>query len=98
VNALELWQRYRQYLHVAPSVGLTLDISRMLFPPSFFEEMSQPMAQALQAVTNWNAEVWPTWTSSAGWGHYWLRAPATRPGGGHPHGCGADNPRDWQLR
>lgn len=30
MNSLELWKRYREYLNVNSSVGVTVDISRMV--------------------------------------------------------------------
>ena len=34
-----LWNRYREYLCVSESLGLSLDISRMSFSDGFFAEM-----------------------------------------------------------
>ena len=37
----QLWERYREHLCVVPSVGMTLDISRMRFDASFLAEASK---------------------------------------------------------
>ena len=40
------WPRYKQYLCICPSIGLSLDISRMNFDESFLQKMAPTMEKA----------------------------------------------------
>ena len=74
MDKLSLWRRYQQYLCQCPSVGLTLDISRMDFDDDFFDQMEPRMAQAYEAMTDLEAGEIANPDEQRMVGHYWLRA------------------------
>ena len=75
----QLWERYREHLCVVPSVGMTLDISRMRFDASFFARMAAPMAKAFDAMQALEAGAIANPDEHRQVGHYWLRAPELAP-------------------
>jgi glucose-6-phosphate isomerase len=75
----ELWQRYRDHLCVCESIGLTLDISRMNFPDTFFAEMSERMAKAYKAMGELEGGAIANPDEKRMVGHYWLRDAALAP-------------------
>ncbi len=77
--SLELWNRYRQYLCVVESVGLSLDISRMKFAPDFFARMQDPMARAFADMDALEQGAIANPDERRMVGHYWLRAPDLAP-------------------
>lgn len=79
MNKLELWERYKKYLCAAPSLGLELDISRMLFDEDFLERMSEPIGDALQAMDELEKGAIANIDENRMVGHYWLRAPELAP-------------------
>jgi glucose-6-phosphate isomerase len=72
VNA-ELWKRYQQYLCTCPSIGLSLDISRMNFPPTFLPQMSSAMEKAFAAMDALEGGAIANPDENRMVGHYWLR-------------------------
>ena len=42
MNEIDLWRRYQKYLCVCPTIGLQLDISRMMFADDFLDHTPQP--------------------------------------------------------
>ncbi len=50
MNGVELWRRYRLYVCAVPTIGLQLDISRMVFDEAYLERMTKPMSRALAAM------------------------------------------------
>ena len=46
-TAAAQWSRYKQFLCTCPSIGLSLDISRMNFDDAFLNQMKAPMQKAL---------------------------------------------------
>ena len=50
MNSAELWKRYRDTLCSAPSIGLTLDVSRMAFDDAFLARMAPAMEKAYAAM------------------------------------------------
>jgi len=79
-NPIELWHRYQQHLCTCPTLGLSLDISRIPFGDSFFKDMAGPMRKAYAAMQRLEAgdKVNPDEKDDAGKpgrmvGHYWLR-------------------------
>lgn len=79
MNSLELWARYQQYLCIMPQVSLTLDISRMRFDDSLFEQMAPAMEKALAAMDALENGAIANASESRQVGHYWLRAPELAP-------------------
>lgn len=75
----ELWERYKQYLCVSPSVGFTLDISRMNFAATFLDQMREPMRAALTAMDALEKGAISNPDEQRRVGHYWLRAPEMAP-------------------
>ncbi|WP_224244815.1 glucose-6-phosphate isomerase [Hyalangium gracile] len=74
-----LWERYKKYLCVCPSVGFTLDISRMNFSATFLEEMAAPMRSAFRAMEALEQGAIANPDEKRRVGHYWLRAPELAP-------------------
>ena len=79
MNRTELWQRYRDYLCPCPEVGLTLDISRMLFADSYLDASAASMARAFDATEALEAGAIANPDEDRMVGHYWLRDPKRAP-------------------
>lgn len=79
MDRLDLWRRYKQHLCECPSVGLTLDISRINFPDDFFEQAGPWMDVAYEAMTSLEAGDIANPDEQRMVGHYWLRAPLKAP-------------------
>ncbi|WP_224362479.1 glucose-6-phosphate isomerase [Hyalangium versicolor] len=75
----ELWERYKKYLCVSPSVGFTLDISRMNFPATFLDQMAEPLKAAFNAMEALEKGSIANPDEQRRVGHYWLRAPELAP-------------------
>ncbi|QAT88643.1 glucose-6-phosphate isomerase [Corallococcus coralloides] len=75
----ELWERYQRHLCVVPSVGLTLDISRMNFGADFLDGMRSRMDAAFQAMDALEKGAIANPDEKRRVGHYWLRAPELAP-------------------
>ncbi|MEX0655370.1 MAG: glucose-6-phosphate isomerase [Phycisphaeraceae bacterium] len=75
----DLWHRYRKFLTRCPSVGLSLDISRMRFTSHFWSRMEPAMQQAYQAMQKLEAGDIANPDENRMVGHYWLRAPDLAP-------------------
>jgi glucose-6-phosphate isomerase len=78
-DAKTLWNRYRQYLAVCPTIELALDISRMRFDDGFFDRMSAPMARAFSEMAELEKGAIANIDERRMVGHYWLRDPALAP-------------------
>ena len=79
MNKAALWQRYQDLLCQCPSVGLTLDISRIPFDDGFFDRMEPTMQVAYDAMAKLEAGQIANPDESRMVGHYWLRAPQLAP-------------------
>ncbi len=79
MTSLQLWQRYSAHLCVVDSLGISLDISRMMFSDDFLARMSGPMAQAFSAMEALEAGAIANPDEGRRVGHYWLRAPQLAP-------------------
>lgn len=79
MNNKELWERYKQYLCEAPSIGLRLDLSRMNFAENFFSRMEPDIQKAYQAMDALEAGAIANPDENRMAGHYWLRAPELAP-------------------
>jgi glucose-6-phosphate isomerase len=75
----ELWQRYQKYLCSAPSLGLTLDVSRMTFDDRFLSQMEPAMQAAYRAMDDLEKGGIANPDEHRMVGHYWLRAPERAP-------------------
>jgi glucose-6-phosphate isomerase len=79
MDRLKLWQRYNRYLCRCSGTGLTLDVSRMDFPPALLTR-SQPMAQAAyDAMKALESGAIANPDEKRMVGHYWLRSPDLAP-------------------
>ena len=79
MDAQQLWQRYQQYVCVAESIDLALDISRMNFDDGFLERMAAPMQRAFEAMDELEAGAVANVDEQRMVGHYWLRDPQRAP-------------------
>jgi glucose-6-phosphate isomerase len=75
-----LWDRYREYLNVQPSIGLSVDVSRMTLTPEYLAKMEPAMQQAFAAMDALEAGAIANPDEKRMVGHYWLRDPARAPG------------------
>jgi glucose-6-phosphate isomerase len=73
------WQRFCDYLTGVPSVGLTLDISRMSFTEQWLEEMEPRMQKAFSEMAELERGSVANRDEKRMVGHYWLRAPELAP-------------------
>lgn len=75
----QLWQRYQRYLSRIPSLGLTLDISRMGFADGSLDGMDLPLVAALREMEALEKGAIANPDEKRMVGHYWLRAPDLAP-------------------
>ena len=74
-----LWQRYQDHLCKCPGLGISLDISRISFGPTFFKDMEPAIDQAYAAMDRLEAGEIANPDENRMVGHYWLRAPELAP-------------------
>jgi glucose-6-phosphate isomerase len=74
-----LWERYKKYLCQCPSIGLTLDISRISFADDFLSRMEPEIQKAFQSMDTLEAGAIANPDENRMVGHYWLRNPALAP-------------------
>jgi glucose-6-phosphate isomerase len=79
MSTRELWQRYQKYLCTAPSLDLTLDVSRMTFGDGYLERMADAMTAAYAAMDALEKGAIANPDEKRMVGHYWLRAPKLAP-------------------
>ena len=79
MNASELWDRYRKYLCTVPSLGLSVDISRIHFEDGWLGQMEPAMQRAYQAMDELERGAIANPDENRMVGHYWLRAPELAP-------------------
>jgi glucose-6-phosphate isomerase len=75
----ELWQRFQQHYHEFPTIGLALDLSRMMFADGFFSRMEAPMQKAFAAMDALEKGAIANPDEKRMVGHYWLRNAALAP-------------------
>lgn len=80
MNKLELWQRYKDYVCNCETIGLSLDISRMNFGDSLFDDLSGSIQSAFAAMDAIEGGAKANISEDRMVGHYWLRAPQLAPG------------------
>src|SRR5476651_744086 len=73
------WQRYKQYLCAAPSISLTLDVSRMHFDEAFLQKMEPEMQKAFASMDALEKGAIANPDENRMVGHYWLRNPELAP-------------------
>ncbi len=74
-----LWDRYREYLNVNPSIELTLDPSRMKFPADFLAKWEPAMQKAYAAMEAIEKGAIANPDEKRMVGHYWLRDASLAP-------------------
>lgn len=74
-----LWERYKNYLCSCPSIGLKIDISRMIFPDDFFSRMEPSFHKALATMKSLEAGALANPDENRMVGHYWLRNASLAP-------------------
>jgi len=79
MNAAELWKRYRSHLCTIPELGLTLDVSRMMFADDFISEMQPALDAAFEAMASLERGAIANPDENRMVGHYWLRNPDLAP-------------------
>ncbi len=79
MNATELWNRYRKFLCIVQSVGMTVDISRMNFDDGFLAKMEPAMQKAYAAMDALEKGAIANPDEKRMVGHYWLRAAELAP-------------------
>ncbi len=79
MDKTELWHRYCRYLCSCPEIGLSLDISRMMFNDSFFSRIEPDMQQAFSAMHALESGTIANPDEQRMVGHYWLRNSALAP-------------------
>jgi glucose-6-phosphate isomerase len=75
----ELWQRFQKYYTQYPSIGLSLDLSRMNFPDGFFDSLKTPIQKAFIAMAELEKGGIANPDEKRMVGHYWLRNPSLAP-------------------
>src|SRR5436309_4562593 len=75
----QLWDRFKKYYREYPSLGLSLDISRVDFPEDFFTKMEKPMRKVFAAMASLEKGAIANPDENRMVGHYWLRNPALAP-------------------
>ena len=75
----KLWERYKKYLCDCPSIGMTLDISRMDFADDYLLRMEPAMQKAFQSMALLEAGAVANPDENRMVGHYWLRSPERAP-------------------
>ena len=73
-----LWDRYREYLTVHPSIELRFDTSRMKFSGDFLAKMEPAMQKAFAAMDALEAGAIANPDEKRMVGHYWLRDAGAR--------------------
>lgn len=74
-----LWARYQQYHTEYPTLGLSLDISRVNFSDNFLSTMDRPLQRAFVAMSDLEQGAIANPDEKRMVGHYWLRAPKLAP-------------------
>ncbi|HUL01533.1 MAG TPA: glucose-6-phosphate isomerase [Nitrospirota bacterium] len=74
-----LWERYKKFLCVSPSIGLYLDISRLNFHDIYLDDMEPKMQLAYKAMDALEAGAIANPDEQRMVGHYWLRSPELAP-------------------
>jgi glucose-6-phosphate isomerase len=75
----QLWERFQKYYSEFPTLGLSIDLSRMHFDDSFFSKMEPAMQKAFAAMRDLEKGAIANPDENRMVGHYWLRNPALAP-------------------
>ncbi len=75
----QLWERFQKYYSEFPSIGLSLDLSRMKFADGFLEAKRSDVENAFQKMAELEAGAISNPDENRMVGHYWLRNAALAP-------------------
>ncbi|MBD2178744.1 glucose-6-phosphate isomerase [Pseudanabaena sp. FACHB-1998] len=78
-SAVELWQRYQDWLYYHSDLGLYIDISRMRFTPDFVTQMQPKFVKAFEDMKALESGAIANPDEQRMVGHYWLRTPELAP-------------------
>ena len=73
------WERFKSCFTSHPSIGLSVDVSKMHFGAKFFAEMQAPVQRAFDAMEALEKGAIANPDEKRQVGHYWLRAPELAP-------------------
>lgn len=73
------WERYKKFLYTNEALGLTLDLSCLNFPETYFQEMHSPMERAFQLMRELEKGAIANPDEERMVGHYWLRNSSLAP-------------------
>jgi glucose-6-phosphate isomerase len=73
------WERFKKYCHVYPTLGLSLDLSRIPLEDSHLDALDAPMRQAIEAMAALEGGAIANPDEKRMVGHYWLRSPERAP-------------------
>src|SRR5512135_3474798 len=73
------WERYKKYLNSNLNIGLTVDVSRMMFPDDYFGRMESQIQKAFDDMGGIESGIIANPDENRMVGHYWLRAPELAP-------------------
>src|SRR5580658_4279440 len=79
MTSQQLWDRFKTYYTEFPSIGLSIDLSRMNFPDDYFASMNARMQKAFAAMADLEKGAIANPDENRMVGHYWLRNPALAP-------------------
>jgi len=73
------WTRFKEFFYHHPRLGLSLDLSRLPFPPGYLEQMAGRMEHAFVDMAALEKGAIANPDEKRMVGHYWLRAPKLAP-------------------
>src|SRR4030043_2197400 len=79
MESIEEWERYKRYLNFYPKIGLTVDISHIMFADDYFDRMKPQIQKAYQDMDALESGAIANPDEKRMVGHYWLRAPELAP-------------------
>src|SRR6478672_6390825 len=78
-SKLQLWQRFQKYYLNLPTLGISLDISRMNFPDHYLASMEPAIQKAFQSMAALEKGKIANPDENRMVGHYWLRNSSLAP-------------------
>jgi len=78
-SAVELWQRYQDWLYYHSELGLYVDISRIRFTPDFVTQIQPKFVKAFADMKALELGAIANPDEQRMVGHYWLRSPEIAP-------------------
>ncbi len=79
MSARNNWEHFKKFYFDFPSIGLSVDLSKMNFPAGFFETMKPRMQQAFAEMRELEKGAIANPDEKRMVGHYWLRRPDLAP-------------------